>query len=447
MTAVPELPAPRRRVFMLDVAERRKLLWIAVAAVVWRWMLAARTPVPSEDGVTYLWMAQRFAAFDFCTPVEEVFPPLLPLLCAVPIWFGLPATLAGPLVCSLCVGLALFPLAALAERLRAGAGLPAALLCATGSLLARNAAEVFTEQPFLLLTALMFWCGATSRLGWAGACAGLASWLRPEAAALPLCLFVAHGRMAWRALPPFAALFAVVPLWRGLCGFGFHPLPILSFHEQRDELADRGNLGSNLVAVPGALIEAYGPMLALAFLAPFRLRLARSLWCWLLIDVAGMVTFVVRKRFFLSAAVAVVPLCAAGLARLPRLLRSVVLAVLCAIGMWDGWHSVTDVNRFAEREVGEHLAERLGPGQEVAGNLQRVIWFAGRRPPPPRVFSVTELLQQARAPSVAFVVLAERREDFPVLQAALLKDFATYKLPLEIAARARVRGIAVFVRN
>src|SRR5205814_3735157 len=42
MTALPELP-PRRWVFMLDRGERRNLLWIAAAAVMWRWMLAART--------------------------------------------------------------------------------------------------------------------------------------------------------------------------------------------------------------------------------------------------------------------------------------------------------------------------------------------------------------------------------------------------------------------
>jgi hypothetical protein len=446
MTPLPE--TPRRWVFMLDPDERRKLLWIAVAAVMWRWMLAARTPVPSEDGVSYLWMAERFAAGDFSTPVGEVFPPLLPLLCAVPMCLGLPAVLAGPLVCSVCAGLAAFPVATLAERLRTGAGLPAALLLATSSLLARNAAETYTESPFLLLAALVFWCGATGRYWWAGLCAGLASWLRPEAAALPVCLFVAQGRAAWRALPPFAIVFGLLPLWRGLCGFGFDPLPIVAFHEQRDDLGnERGDILGNLRQVPIALVEAYGPMLALAVAAPFRPRFARSLWCWLLLDVVGMVTFVVRKRFFLTTAVAVVPLCAAGLARLPVLLRNVLLAVLCGIGMWDGWHKVTPPDRIAEREVGEHLGERLGTAENVAGDMQRVIWFAGRRPPQPRHFASAELLRQAHQPSVAYVVLGSERSEFPVLEAGLADAFAPYKLPSEIAARARARGIAVFVRR
>jgi hypothetical protein len=198
------------------------------------------------------------------------------------------------------------------------------------------------------------------------------------------------------------------------------------------------------------LVEAYGPMLALAIAAPFRLRLARALSSWLLLDVAVVVAFVVRKRFFLTAAAGVLPLCAAGLARMPVLLRNVTLAVLCGIGMWYAWTHVTDPNRIAEREVGEHIAEILGPQEEVVGDLQRVIWFAGRRPPPPRHYSATELLEQARQPAVTFVVLASGHREFEAVKEGLGDAFATYSLPAQpvnIAAHARARGIEVFVRK
>ena len=68
---------------------RCRAVWCVVAAaIVWRWLLAVRTPVPSEDGVSYLWMAQRFAAGDFARGLGEVFPPGFPLLLSPWLWVG-----------------------------------------------------------------------------------------------------------------------------------------------------------------------------------------------------------------------------------------------------------------------------------------------------------------------------------------------------------------------
>lgn len=434
----------------------RALLWLASGALLWRWVLAMRTPVPSEDGATYLWMAQRFAAGDLCTPLEEVFPPLLSLACAPLLWCGMDATRAGQLIGCLCGALAVFPVAALAERLRPDAGVAAAALLATGSLLARNAAEVYTESPFLLLVATMLWAAAGSRWVLAGVLAGAASWLRSEAIVLPAVLLLGHGRAAWRSLPPFAVLFLAWPLWRGLCGFGFHPLPILPFHDARDDLPERGAILPNLLAVPGRFLEAFGPAAVLVLLAPARRGVAldagaarerRSLWGLLVLDVVAIVSFVVRRRFFLSAAAAVLPLMAAGLVRLPRRIALVALAALCALGMFDAWHGVIAADRRAERLVGEYLADRLGPGQRIAGDMQRVFFFAGLRPPPPRHFAPAELVAQARDPAVAFVVLGSRRAGADAVRAALAGEFVPCALPAEVAPWAQARGMAVWMRK
>src|SRR5262245_62262353 len=87
----------------------RALLLLVVAAVCWRWLLARLTPVPAEDGVNYLWMAQQFAVGHEADALSEPFSPLWSLLLAVPIACGVEPMLAGQLLGCVCGGLLALP--------------------------------------------------------------------------------------------------------------------------------------------------------------------------------------------------------------------------------------------------------------------------------------------------------------------------------------------------
>src|SRR5262245_48685597 len=85
-----------------------RFLWLLCAlGLSWRLVIAARTPLPSEDGVNYLWMAERFAQLDARAALSEVFPPLLPLLTALPVKLGIDPFRAAQLVLCACGAAAL----------------------------------------------------------------------------------------------------------------------------------------------------------------------------------------------------------------------------------------------------------------------------------------------------------------------------------------------------
>src|SRR5262245_36201862 len=223
--------------------DARALLWLAVAAVCWRWLLAMRTPVPAEDGVNYLWMAQQFARGDAAAALSEPFQPLWPLCIALPVACGVEPWLAARALACLCGGLALFPLAAIAERLQKGAGLPAAALATTSSVLARTAPEALTEPLFVLVAALAVQAGLAQRCVRLGALAGAAFLVRPEGVLLAAPFVLSQPARTWRALPPLCAVVAAAGLWRQLCGLGFDPVPKLLFHALRDDLGgERGDV-------------------------------------------------------------------------------------------------------------------------------------------------------------------------------------------------------------
>lgn len=439
----------------LPRGEQRALLWLMVGATCWRWLLATRTPVPAEDGANYLWMAERFAALDAAAALSEPFSPLWPLLLAVPIACGAPPLPAGQVLGCVLGGLALLPLAAVAERLRRGAGLPAAALAATSSLLARTAAEVLTEPLFVLVAAAGIWCGVAGRtkgLLLAGAAAFL---VRPEGLLLPLPFALLDWRRHRLALlgPPAAVL--AFGLWRLSSGHGFDPVPKLAFHAQRSELgAERGFVLGNLLAVPGAFAEAFllAGLLALLALRPPRPRGSAALWLELLCGIAAIVSFVVRRRFFVGWAAAVLPLAGIGLAGLHRIGargRELALVLACGVDLWTAWHGTIDENRIAERLVGRHLREHLAPGETVAGDLTRLLYFAGMRPLPARHFDAASLAAMARAPSVRFVALSSRsqRGVHDEVVAELADSFGRYELPRSLGDAAEDRGITVLVRR
>lgn len=432
-------------------AERRQLLALCVAAACWRWLLAMHTPVPAEDGVNYLWMAQQFAAGGFATPLSEPFPPAWPLLLAVPIACGAdPITAAAVLNC-LLGAVAVVPIARIAERLRAGAGLPAAVLAATSPRLALTAAEALSEPLFVVLLATAVLAGIARRWRWLGVLAGLAFWARPEGAGLPIAFTLAVGFAALRAWPWFLVGVAGLAGVRGLAGLGFDPLPILAFHEQRDDLAGRGDLLANLLAAPGAFAEAFllaGGFCLLALLPP-RVQHWRELCATLLVGIGGILTFVVRRRFFLSWAPVVYALGGIGLARLPARWRELLLAVAAGLDLWVGWHGTIADDRLAERLVGQALARRLQPGQAVAGDLTRVLWFAGQRPLPPRHFEPEWFVVQAARPEVQFMVLAarSRRGAAEPVQERLAGTWSRWQPDGELGRFAAARGIVILVRR
>lgn len=436
----------------------RAVLLVAAVLAGFVATLGVSTPVPSEDGVSYLSMAAAFAAGRWHEGFGAVFPPGFPLLLAPFVAVGAPPWGAAITGGAVCLGLTLLPLWRLAEHHHAGAGWPAVVLFATAPLLPRVAAEVYSEPPFLLLMAFGTWWGCRGSWWRCGAAAGAAFWIRPEGLLLALA-FVLVDRRAVRALLPAGLGVAALALSRGLAGHGFDALPMLTFHEQRDDLAGRGDVLRNLLAVPAAWFEAFGGLGAVVWLAlrsaPRGERggvgaVARApLWWQIGLQVAVVCTFVVRRRFLLSCAVPVAALAGRGLATLPRRARTVLVATIAATGLAFTLRSGIDADRRVERELGQYLGSQLAPGERIASDLPRVVWFAGQPPPPPRHFAADRLLAFARAPGVRCVVLStgSRRDSAREAAAALAAECEPFVLPPPLADACAVRGIRVLWRR
>ncbi len=411
--------------------------------------LAVRTPVPCEDGVSYLWMAQRLAAGEFGAAFGEVFPPGFPLLLAPWLRLGGEPFATAQIFGIACAALTVLPLFAIARRLAPAGALAAVALWACLPLLARNAVEIYSEPPFLLAMALGTLAGLHRRWWLCGLAGAIAFWIRPEGLVLPVAFALATRGQALLALIP-AALGALAFAWaRHAAGNGFDPLPLLAFHEQRDDLPERGAVLTNLVAAPVGWVEA---LLGAGVLAPWALRRWRerdvqALGWQCLLQVAAICTFVVRQRFFLSAAVAAHALAATAFAAARPLRRWLLVGALAVAGIVIAHRGVTAPDRVAEREVGRWLAPRVTADDQVVTDLARVAWYAGRRPPPPRKFAPEVLAAQAHDAAVRYVVVAARREGFAALAAAIGDAFVAVTLPGEVAPLAAERGIAVFTRR
>ncbi|MBL8753782.1 MAG: glycosyltransferase family 39 protein, partial [Planctomycetes bacterium] len=210
-------------------------------------LLGLATPVPAEDGVSYFWMAQQFAAGAFAEALAMVFPPGWPLLLAPIVALGVSPEAAALLLSALTLALAAGPLVALAHELDPRAAWPAALLWASSPLLLRVAAEGYSEPPFVLLVAVGTWFGRRERFVAAGVCAGLAFWVRPEGLVLAASFVFVAPRAAWRALLPAGLCVLALATLRAALGLGSELLPLLTFHEQRDDLPGRGRVLANVL--------------------------------------------------------------------------------------------------------------------------------------------------------------------------------------------------------
>ncbi len=435
--------------------QRRALLWMTVAAVCWRWLLAAKTPVPAQDGCNYLWMAERFADGDTAAALSEPFSPLWPLLLSVPIRLGMEPELAAKLLGSILGGALVWPVAWIAERLRSGAGLAAGVLALSSSLLARTAVEGYTEPLFVLVMASGVVAGMRGSTVCLALFSALAFLVRPEGVLLPLP-FVLLQRRLWPVLVTTALVVVAFGWWRQAVGLGFDPVPKLAFHSTRVELGgEQGAVFANLLQLPSAFFEAYlcASLLAvLALLAP-RPRGGLPLLLLLLAGLLVIVTFVVRRRFCVAYAFALLPFAAVGWVRLAMLGvrgREVLLSLVVLADLWTAWQGTISADRIAERIVGEHLAERTAPDERIYGDLTRVLYFAGQRPLPARRIDVEDIVGAANDdPAVRFVVLSARsgRGNLQAVQERLAPSFVAYPYPIGVGEQASVRGIVTLVRR
>lgn len=431
---------------------------LSLLALAWRAVLIALTPVPSEDGVSYLWMAERFAVGDFAAPLGEVFPPLLSLLAAPLIAAGLDAWLAVQSVLALAGAASVWACARLAAALARDPtrarefAIAAAWLTAFAALPARYCAEVYTEPLFLLVVALAAHAAVRARFVVCGVWVGVAFWLRSEVLVLPIALAVTR-RGGWRALLPAGGAVAGLAMLRGIAGHGFELLPKLDFNWSKSAAGDSlAALVDGLSALPGAWVEAFGVagLLALPGFALWRGSADRGLRLALLGAVVVVIAFATRRRFLVAWWPLVVPYAVVGLAGLPGRMRLLILAAAVVLGGVLGVRT-TSVDRVAEREVAHALQARLAPGEMIVSDLTRVVYFAGQRPLPPRHFTPDELLALARAPGVRFVVLGARRDGFAAVRAGLVDveacAFVPEALPPSLAALASARGLEVFRRR
>ncbi len=425
---------------------------ILALGFLWRLYISWRTPIPSEDGVNYLWMAERFAEGEFALGLSDVFQPLLSLLTALPIAAGLDPFWSAQLV--LCIGgtLAILPLARATEILVPGGGPCAGCLLAFAPLPTRFCGEVYTEPLFLLFGGMAVWLGLSRRWWHLGLWSGLAFWVRPEALILPIA-FALVERAAWKAILPCAALVIALAVWRGALGHGFEPVAKFDLILERSVVGDQVSAMSpmpflqHLLQIPWLCVEAFGPVALLAVWG-LRRRLQGALPLYWAFGLAVIVicAFLPRRRFLVNWLVVVTPIAVSGYHLLPRASRAPLLWAIVVFGLVLSLRT-TDPDRIGERRVGEHLASILQPGEEVTGDMTRVIYYAGQRPLVPRRFSVEEVAASALGTTIRYVVLGERRDTTTRVVEQLAADFELMDLPVEIAASAGDRGILVLRRK
>jgi hypothetical protein len=422
---------------------------LCVLGLVWRLAISALTPLPSEDGVNYLWMAERLAHLDARAALSEVFPPLLPLLTALPIALGVEPFRAAQLVLCLCGAAALPFLVRAGERVAPVHGRAAGWFAVLAPLPVRFGAEAYTEPLFVLLTAIAVWLGLRGRLAAMSWAAGLAFWTRPEAAVLVLGFALARPRAAWRALWPFAVCVAALVVWQSSVRGEVVVVPMHGLIAERSVLAGGiAQLADNLVHLPWLWVEAFGVVGVLAAygMVRARRRVPPALAWTLVLALLVICAFLARRRFLVDWWAVMSPLAVLGLAAVPRGLQRAMLAVVVLSSAVLSLRT-TEPDRAAERAVGEHLRAQLAPGEAVAGDMTRVLYYAGQRPLPPRPFTAQELIARGCAPEVRFFVLRVRREDAGEVQRGLADVFAECALPDELRAGAEERGIAVLERR
>ncbi|MFN3241966.1 MAG: hypothetical protein ACE37K_10675 [Planctomycetota bacterium] len=365
--------------------DRRALLWLTCAAVCWRWLVAVRTPLVGVDASRDLWLAERLADGDLGALAARWWQPLHGLLMAPALAFGATPFATAQVVACLLGGLAVLPTAFAAERLRAGAGVPAAAVAmvAAGAVVAAGAGG--SAATTTLLVASAWWAFAARRL-------------------------------------VLAAGLAVLAAGSGLDQVATHAPSALD--------ATRIGLGAG----------AFG----LAFLLPTAWRSARTpaLVLSVLVVVAAVTgtsaTLLPSHQPLLAILVGV------GMAGLHVRVRDLLLCAIVAVECHAGWFLVEPAAAVTERIVPRLMLRRLDAGsQQLVATLPRVRWAAGQDPdarPEP-------LVTRALAADVAVVVLTEAEARDASLRASLASRFERASLPADLQELTDEHGLVVLQRR
>lgn len=428
---------------------------LVTAGFVLRCLVGILTPVPAEDGVNYLWMAQRFAEGDAAAALSEVFPPGLPLLLTPFLALGIDPFRTAQVALAFFGALALWPCVRIAERVAPSHAMSVGWLFALLPLGVRFCGEIYTEPVFATLVAAGLLAFLRDRPLVGGLWASAAFLFRPEAIALSLAGLAQSG---WRGLRGVVPLLLVAPLlawWRSANGRPFDLLPKLEFNAARGDAAwsfdglhvDR--VLDNLIALPGAMFEAWWVVFALGIwgmIVGRDDRRVRTATVILIAATAAVLLFLTRRRFFVgwSPLLAVmVPhafLAMRTRAHYPLMCASVVVMLLGCLRVDHGY-------RHGEVVIGTWVGSMLRDGETVSGDLTRVLWFAGQRPLAPRHFRAEELIEMASAPNVRFVVLGERRATTTAVLEGLADRFERTGMPERERRAAELRGIVVLERK
>lgn len=441
-------------------------IWLLFAlAVAMRVLGCVLRPIPSRDGVAYLWLAEQWRHGDLGALFDTVFHPLYPfvvgsLLHLVP---ALDATIAGQIVAAGSSAFAVPPLWLVTRRLfDERAATWACVMFAIGTWFVRHPAECLTEGPFhltvLLWAALLV--NQRPRALAAGLLAGAAFLLRPEGAALALAGMLLLGRTvgpraaAAHALGA-AAVGSLLPLGSLATGHGFVLTPKAAFnYEVGVGRADSplAHYLHHLLHMPGDAWEGLGYV-------AFPLMLGGIVWRWRrrldVREVALLLPFALQcavfpllrsnLRFVSGFGVLLLPFAGLAFAQLLRRerLRWLLLLLLFAAEakLWLG----RPADRTIERGLGRWLSTHMAATDTLASDMPRLWYFAGRRPPPPREITADELIGWAREPSCRYVALRRGRNDdaLPGLAAA---GFVEIALPRELTADPTADEVWLFGR-
>lgn len=380
--------------------EARILLWLVAAAICWRWLLGIRAPLPGVDDCLDLFAAQQLAAGNGAALAELWWRPCWALLLAPAVWLGAEPFAAAQVLACVCGGLSLWPAALAAERIRAGAGIPAAVLLLAASLPAHGAGLGSAVALGNLLVAGVLWAVVQSR------------------PALAWLLWSVAAGMVPRQLAPTG------------------------------ELPD-GIVPAGLAGCWGALRIGWSVLLPLACLSllPDARRRAGWLPCMVLFALVvaiGLATGSGLRVWPVWAPLAAV-LAAVALARLPYRLRDLLLALLVAFEFHAAWQLAEPRERIVQRLLGLQLRGQLAPGQRLVSDLPRLLVFAGQAPQ--AIGSEDALLQAAGAEAVGALVLSDRRWLSPTLTATLASSYLRHQVSGGLRDLVADADLQVFLRR
>jgi len=384
----------------LSPRDARILLWLVAAAICWRWLLGIRAPLPGVDDCWDLFAAQQLAAGQWRELAALWWRPLWALLLAPIVWLGAEPFAAAQVLACVCGGLAAWPVALAAERIRQGAGIPAAVLVLAASLPSHAAGLGSAVALGNLLVATMLWALMNTRL------------------ALALVLWSLAVGMVPRQLAPTG------------------------------ELPD-GMLTAGLAGCWSSLRIGWSVLLPIACLSllPDPKRARSLLPCWVLFGLVLVVGLAVGNGLRSWPLWAPLPavLAAVAISRLPYRARDVLLALLVAFEFHAAWQHAEPRDRIVQRLLGQQLRGQIAPGQRLVSDLPRLLLFAGQAPQPIR--DGEALLQAAAAEGVGALVLSGRRLLSPTLTATLASRYLRHQVSGALRDLVAEADLQVFLRR